>query len=255
MTALAHALRAELRKARASRVLTLAGAALVVGVAAITGAMTLDLASTPTLGGAKVDAFSVTDATSYVSTAAQVASVASLLAFGIAAAWIVGREFVDGTVSGLFARPVSLTLVAVAKLTVYFAWCLIVTALVILSSLASILALGFSWPDDETVLALGRLATSLVVTSLLSMAAALVATLARGYLAAFGAIIAMVAVSQIAVIAGLGAWFPLSAPALWAIFGAEGVEWTALAGAGALGSGFALATVASWRRLRLTETS
>ncbi|MDN5897002.1 MAG: ABC transporter permease, partial [Nocardioides sp.] len=41
-------------------------------------------------------------------------------------------------------------------------------------------------------------------------------TIGRGYLAAIGALIGLGVAAQVAVLAGAGAWFPLSSPALWA---------------------------------------
>ena len=43
-----------------------------------------------------------------------------------------------------------------------------------------------------------------------------VASAGRGYLAAFGGLIGLIVAAQVAVLAGAGAWFPLSSPALWA---------------------------------------
>lgn len=255
MSALARALRAELRKLRAARVAAIAGSLLVVGVVGITSAMTLDVGDAPTLTGEKFAAFAVSDAPSFVAVATQIAAVASLLAFGVCAAWITGREFVDGTVAGLFARPTSRAMIATAKLIVHIVWCTAVSALVLAAMVIAMLALGFGWPDLDTWSALGRLGTALLITALLSTAASLVATLSRGYLAPIGVLIALVAVSQVAVILGLGGWFPFSSPTLWAMFGTAGASAGALVVAATTGLLLCAATVAAWRRLRLVAAA
>lgn len=255
MTALARALRAELRKLRAARVAAIAASLLIVGVAGITSAMTLDVGDAATLAGAKLTAFAVNDAASFVATAAQIAAVASLLAFGVCAAWITGREFVDGTVAGLFARPTSRATIATAKLIVHLAWCTATTVLVLASIVITMLALGFGWPDPDTWAAIGRLGTALVITALLSTVASLVATISRGYLAPIGALIALVAVSQVAVIVGFGSWFPFSSPTLWALLGEAGVSAGAIGVAAGTGLLLCVATVVTWHRLRLAAAA
>ena len=65
--------------------------------------------------------------------------------------------------------------------------------------------------------ALTRLAALLALTGLLALTVELFASVGRGYLAGFGGLIALVVAPQIAIVVGAGAWFPWSAPALWAI--------------------------------------
>ncbi|UYN82983.1 MAG: ABC transporter permease [Microcella sp.] len=255
MSAIARALRAEVRKLRASRVAAIAGSLLVVGVVGITSAMTLDIGAAPTLAGEKFAAFAVSDAPSFVAVATQIAAVASLLAFGVCAAWITGREFVDGTIAGLFARPTSRSTIAFAKLIVHVVWCAVVTVLVLTAMVVVMLALGYGWPGLETWGAIGRLGTALLITALLSSVASLVATLSRGYLAPIGVIIALVAASQVAVVLGAGDWFAFSSPTLWAMFGADGASIAGLVVAATTGLLLCAATVAAWRRLRLVAAA
>ena len=73
--------------------------------------------------------------------AAQVVSVASLLACGVVVAWLFGREFADGTIVGLFALPVGRAPIAVAKLVVFLAWAVLVGLL--LSVCVAVLGLVF----------------------------------------------------------------------------------------------------------------
>ena len=65
--------------------------------------------------------------------------VTSLLAAGIVMAWLVGREFTDGTVVGLFALPVSRSAIALAKVLAAAAWAsLLAVASGLLTGLAGI---------------------------------------------------------------------------------------------------------------------
>ena len=65
--------------------------------------------------------------------------------------------------------------------------------------------------------ALARLIALLALTGLLALTVGLFASVGRGYLAGFAGLIGLVVAPQIAIVVGAGAWFPWSAPALWAI--------------------------------------
>lgn len=235
----------------ASRVPAVTGAALIIGVVAITAGMTVALPESPTLGGAKLDLFAVTDARSFVATAAQIASAAGFLAFGVVAAWITGREFVEGTIEGRFARPIPLSSVATAKLVVLMGWALAVTAALIGASATAILALGYD--VSEAVPSLARLAVAMLLTAAMSTIAALIATITRGYLASIGVIVGLIAVGQVSVLTGAGSWVPIAAPALWALGGSALVPPAALAGTLGLGLVSACAVVIAWRYLRVAR--
>ena len=57
-----------------------------------------------------------------VGVAAQISGAGGFLAFGVVGAWLFGREFTDGTITGLFGLPVGRGTIAAAKLAVYAAW-------------------------------------------------------------------------------------------------------------------------------------
>src|SRR5699024_4307702 len=65
----------------------------------------------------------------------------ALLAFGVALAWLFGREFADATVSGLFAIPISRPTIAIAKLCVYYCWVVLVA--IALGAVTSMVGLFF----------------------------------------------------------------------------------------------------------------
>jgi ABC-2 type transport system permease protein len=63
----------------------------------------------------------------------------------------------------------------------------------------------------------GRLVTLTVLSALIATPAAWAATVERGILPSIATTVAIIATAQIMAVAGIGAWFPLAAPALWAI--------------------------------------
>lgn len=71
----------------------------------------------------------------------QIGATAGLLGFGVSLSWMVGREFADGTIHGLFAIPVSRETLAAAKLAVYLTW----TAIVAVMLVTLLLVAGLSW--------------------------------------------------------------------------------------------------------------
>ncbi len=111
------ALVVETQKLRASRVVLAASVLVLVGISVLVGAMTaaaeagneqiLSQLGTLADGGGWERFWGVS---------AQVTSAAGLLCFGVVLAWVVGREFADGTITGLFAITVPKATIALAKL-------------------------------------------------------------------------------------------------------------------------------------------
>lgn len=167
---------------------------------------------------AKAAAFAFGDGwTGYVNGLTQIAATGGFVGIGIVAAWAFGREFADHTVVSLYASATSRRTVAAAKLVVVAGWagCVAVLAAPVALAIGVLAGLGNPW--TATLAALGRLVVLLVCTGLLALAVALFASLGRGYLAGFAGLIGLVVAPQLAIVAGAGAWFPWSAPALWAI--------------------------------------
>lgn len=247
----------EWTKFRRSPVSGATTALLVLGVAAISAASFASIGKDGVLG-AKAELLAVGEGwVGLFGLASQVMAVGGILGFGVMAGWLYGREFTDGTVSALFARPVPLSALAAAKLTIYLVWAATVAALVLGSVLAVGAALALAGDASLEAAAVPGPALRLVVvtalTALLATPCALVATLARGYLAAVAAAITIVVVAQVAVMLGVGAWFPFAAPGVWAadVPGADGVSPAQLALAVPVSLAAAAATVHAWRRLTL----
>lgn len=184
----------------------------------------------------------------YLGLSALSSGITLLLGAGIVTAWVVGREFTDGTIVGLFAIAASRESVARAKLAACCLW-----------GAATVLALSFT-----TVMAgmsLGLPATGALhgwLTMVISGACLLisilpiawVATRWRGYLAGIGATLAVLVVTNLASGFGIGQYMPWAIPTLWAS-GDATVPTMALAIPLAVGLFGGWATTFAWSRLQL----
>jgi ABC-2 type transport system permease protein len=104
-----------------------------------------------------------------VGVASQITAAGGLLAFGVVLSWMIGREFADATITGLFALPITRSTIALAKLVTYFAWTTLI-ALALAALVAAVgLALGLGLPDAPAIAALGRLLVLTLLTALLAL--------------------------------------------------------------------------------------
>jgi ABC-2 type transport system permease protein len=213
------AVEVEARKFAAARVPVGTTLLLVVGVTAIATGMTLaarsgDPAVTAKLGpAAQLEGWD-----QLVTIVLQVTAAASVVAFGLALSWTMGREFADGTVTGLFALPVPRQVIAAGKLLVYLMWTVGVAVCLVVVVAVVGLALRLAPPSSGSLpLLLARLAALVVLSGLIAAPAAWAATLGRGLMAGIGTTVALMATAQFVAISGSGAWFPFTAPALWAM--------------------------------------
>ncbi|ALE06304.1 hypothetical protein AL755_13915 [Arthrobacter sp. ERGS1:01] len=242
------ALAVEWTKFRAAPVTLVTSALLVCGL------LLISLASVLAVGGS--GAFAAKAAT--ISTdrgwtglfdgATQVSAVASLLGFGVVIGWMFGREFTDGTATALFGIPVSRPAIAAAKFTIIAAWIGTMALALTAGVLAAGWLLGFHAPAANVAALAGRLLLVTLLTGLLALPCACVATVGRGYLAAIGAVTAVVALAQVAVITGIGGWFPFAAPGLWAAAGGAALGATAVL---QLLLALPVAALALWLTLRM----
>ena len=143
----------------------------------------------------------------------QITATAGVIGGGVLLAWFVGREFVQGTIVGLFALPIARSTIMLAKLALYLIWVVTVSVGLPLVVLAIGALLGFGAVDPA--LALKQFAVMLL-SGLIAVPAAWIATLTRGYIGAIGAMGALVVVATIGAVSGIGGWLPPAAPGLWA---------------------------------------
>ena len=110
-----------------------------------------------------------------------------------------GREFSDGTITGLFAIPVSRSTIAAAKLLIYLVWLLICSTALLAALLVFGLAFGLG-PIPATVLpALGRQFILAILTGVIAMPVAWAATIGRSVLAGIAVAVGILVAAQIAV--------------------------------------------------------
>jgi ABC-2 type transport system permease protein len=212
------ALAVEARKLRAARVVQATTVFLVLGVATIATGMSLAARSgNPDIVAKLGPTASLPGWEGLIAVVVQITAAAAVLAYGVVLSWLVGREFADGTITGLFAIPVSRTATVLAKLLIHLLWTVGVGALLVLAVGLVGLALRLPAPASGVTALLLRLMTLAVLSALVVMPAAWAATIGRGILPGIGTTIAIIAVAQIMAVAGVGAWFPFTAPALWAI--------------------------------------
>ncbi|WP_226532070.1 ABC transporter permease [Microbacterium paraoxydans] len=150
---------------------------------------------------------------------AQIMSVGALLAVGVVVAWVFGREFTDRTFGALFAAPTSPGALASAKMLITMAWGVLVSCVAAVLTLAAGALIGLGLPDAEAGTGAVRIAVVGVLTVVLTLPLAVVASAARGYLPAISALLALVVFTQVVVALGAGAWFPYAAPGMWAGLG------------------------------------
>ncbi|MFI2363073.1 ABC transporter permease [Promicromonospora sp. NPDC019610] len=255
--ALRAALAVESLKLRRSVVARLA-TALVVVLVPLGSVGMVALARSPRAVGpaaAKLADYATGDLTAtHLLVCAQVLSVAALAACGFYVAWSFGRELESGTAGALFGLAVPRGMIALAKSLVALAWIascvLLAVAVTVAASAAVAAASGGSfgaWSGMWTALAAGLLGGGLALPF------AWVATVTRSQLGTVGALVGVVALTQIVVLLGGGTWFPYASPSLWA--GMGGADAAAAVGppqlllAAAVGPLAIAAVVQSWRRL------
>lgn len=245
------AIRAETRKFRRSLVGIVGTLALVIGTLALLAGITAGVASGNPELKAKAGPAAVLNWSGLLSGAAQITAAGGLIGFGVVLAWIVGREFTEGTISGLFGLPVSRGHIALAKLIVYALWALVVGTVLALGILVLGLGMQYGVPDAESWRGLGRQWVLTVLTAGLVTPVAWLATVTRSVLAAVGGAIGVTILSQVGALAGAGGWLPFAAPALWSMSGGTEVNVIQLAlpvVVALIGAG---ATWAAWSRLEL----
>lgn len=243
---------AEAVKLAGSTVGRVGSLAIVLGISVLSGSMLLAAATShdPQVL-AKLGPVATGDWHGFLLGAAQITGAGGLGGFAVVLAWMFGREFGDGTISGLFALPIRRTTIAFAKLIVYVLWVAAMSLLLAVALTLVGLVAGLGPIDADTAAMLARQVALGLMSAAITLAVAWAATLSRSVLGGVGVAIGLVVVAQVSVLAGLGGWMPLAAPALWAISAGAGVSPLQLA----VLIPFAAVTVAlialSWRRLQL----
>jgi ABC-2 type transport system permease protein len=246
------ALFTELTKFRRATAVRATSVIMVLGIAIICSAMLLAVHSSDPQIIAKLGPLVDPGGwAGYFAAAAQVTAAGGLLGYGVVLSWLFGREFTDGTISGLFALPVSRTAIAIAKFAVYGIWAVGSSAALLGALVLFGLAFGLGPIPPESASAMGRQIVLAVLTAAIAAPAAWAASVGRSVLAGIGTAIGILVASQVAVIAGAGGWFTFPAPALWAVTGGTRVYPLQLALVIPLVLACAALTLIVWKRLQL----
>jgi ABC-2 type transport system permease protein len=258
MSGFRRALGVELRKAVASSTLRATTLLVAVGVPAVVAAILVAArgGGTPETRAqllAKLGPqVAAADWNALVLASTQVTAAVAVFAFGTGAAWLVGREFADGTAPALFGLPVGRPAIAAAKLVVHLCWSALVSLVLSVLLAATGLALGLGRPGPDTIAGLTRIVVLGTLTALIATAAAVASTLGRGVLPGIAVAAVTIVVAQIWVFTGGSSWVPLAAPALWAMHPGS-VSGGPLVLVVAFGGLCAASTIELWRRLQLAR--
>lgn len=242
---------AEVVKLAGSTVGKAGSIAIVVGVSVLSGSMLLAAHSGDPQMLAKLGPVATGDWNGFLLGAAQITGAGGLGGFAVVLAWMFGREFGDGTITGLFALPVERSTIALAKLIVYAVWA---AAMSVVLGLVLILVgtlCGLGTLSDANCATLARQVALGVMSATIATPVAWAATLSRSVLGGVSVAIGLVVVAQVSVLAGLGGWMPLAAPALWAVSGSTQVMPIQLLLLVPFAAAAVLATALTWRRMQL----
>lgn len=242
---------AEVVKLAGSTVGRVGSIAVVAGIGVLSGTMLLAAHSEDPQLLAKLGPVASGDWQGFLLGAAQITGAGGLGGFAVVLAWMFGREFGDGTISGLFALPIRRSTIALAKLIVYGMWAIAMSVLLaaVLLLVGTVAGLGPVTPDTWAMLS--RQVALGVMSAAITAPVAWAGTLSRSVLGGVSVAIALVVVAQVSVLAGLGGWMPLAAPALWAISLGASVTPVQLLLLVPFAGAAVLATAVTWRRLQL----
>ena len=221
MKGLGKALWTETLKVRRSKILwatigLFAFVALMMGLL-MSIAMHPELAGKSSIFSAKATFVQSTDWKGYFSLLIQIILTLGTLGFGVVTAWAFGREFSDKVISDLLSLPVSRLTIITAKFIVVIVWCVILTLTVLLCAfiVGSVIHLG-GWSPDVILIWTWAFFKGGILTILVSMPAAFIASYGRGYLLAIGYVLLTLVTTQFVFmgVPGITPYFPWAIPAL-----------------------------------------
>lgn len=147
---------------------------------------------------------------------AQATALGGTLLFALVAAWVFGREAVNGTEKDLLALPTPREAIVAAKFVVVSAWCAGLATIVWGAGLGIGAAVGLpGWTAAAALRGTLDIFGGAGLTLALVTPVAFVASAGRGYLGAMGLAILTLFLAQVLAVTGWGAWFPWSVPPLF----------------------------------------
>jgi ABC-2 type transport system permease protein len=144
-------------------------------------------------------------------------AIAGGILFSFVTAWVFGREFADRTAKEWLALPVARETMVAAKFVLIAMWVVGLS----LPVLGAAVILGWAtdipgWSPDALMSACVAYAGIVILSLMLMPFVALLASAGRGYLAPLAWAFLTLALAQIAIVLGWGAWFPWAVPAMLA---------------------------------------
>ncbi len=176
-----------------------------------------ELARSLGLVGAKAQLFGGTaDWPSFFNLMLLLGSIGGLVIFGFIFIWIFGREFGDRTVYDMLSLPTSRLTIVFAKVVTAAAWsiALILGVFVLTLGIGAVLQLP-QWSADTAVNGLSSLLVTALLTIIICITFALIASITRGYLPAVGAIFLVLLLGEVLGRLGYGQYFPWTIPMLY----------------------------------------
>ena len=143
-------------------------------------------------------------------------SVGGLVIFGFIFVWVFGREFGEKTIYDILSLPTSRTSIVMAKVITAALWSvsLILIIFGLMLVMGAILQLP-GWSTQVIMHGLGLLTGTGLLTILLCIPFAMVASITRGYLPAIGGIFLVLILGQVISQLGYGQYFPWTIPMVY----------------------------------------
>jgi len=213
----------ELRKALRSRMplwVALGSLSLPFGIGfLIFVARNPEIAANLSLVSAKANlvAYSAADWGTYLRLFGEFIAAGEFFVFVLAASWIFGREFADGTLKDLLAVPVRRGSILLAKFAVLVVWSAALAALMLAAGLLMGWLIGLPGGSAGVILSgLGRAAVIAGLVIVATLPFGWFASIGRGYLLPVGLAVLVEVVANLLAMVGWGDYFPWAVPGLYA---------------------------------------
>lgn len=167
---------------------------------------------------------------SYLGVISQATAIAGIFLFSLIAIWVFGREYSDRTLKDILSLPTSRTEIVAAKFTLVAVWSIVVSLLVgVVSYLIGAAVSIPKWSSQTAWGGASDIAVTAVLTMVLILPVAFVASAGRGYIPPVAYTILTLVMGMIFAATGWGKYIPWTVPALYSgAAGSEGPEPVAL---------------------------
>jgi ABC-2 type transport system permease protein len=155
---------------------------------------------------------------SYLNLLIQIILALGPIGFGMVTSWVFGREYVDRVAKDLLALPVPRRTVVIAKFSIIFIWCVVLTLTLFFTGLLVGLLINIpGWSAGIVQNAFKLFFNCSILTLLLCTPIAFLACLSRGYLLPVGfAILTLILTNFVAIgLPNMMPYFPWAIPALY----------------------------------------